>query len=280
MFRFIGCFILCCGFSLVAQAQVEPPYNPYADPSGNAPPIAADGSLNWPSFFKSAGKEAKYQMLFAIGNCKGTSKPIVDDMKQNKVNVNALQEATISGRCVSIAPGTCTLLEASGLGITLMTHPAGVSKINVVGTMPIAGLAAGMTVRFEGKVNGKNLGVEPLGELEVLTPNADLKIPSVVTDRQQIIVGNVIKYEEKRRRLTVAPDKTHRYIFVLAENAKVDVNAHTLNLIFVGDEVTAKGRAYSGEGSATQVTLFASQIDAKKISGAQANAPVALTVSE
>ena len=263
MLRILGCFLLffCCASSLHAQQAA---YDPYAKEPVILNPVAPDGTLIWPSFYKSANTKAKFDGLFACGTCRGTNPRINGIISSNKLSVNELSEGTVLGYCVAVAPGTCTIRDITGQITTLVTHPMHATKISVVGPMNAHGLSEGLTVRFEAKVNEKNMGIDPLEALDVFTPNADTKIPPVQLNRLHTMIGTISRWEEKRQRVTISTDKTHRYVFTLAKHAKINVEASTMNLIFPGDEVSAKGKLYLGVGTGTQSTIFASHIEAKK----------------
>src|SRR5687768_6480695 len=95
-------FAVLCTATLFAQAER---YDPYATVKED-PPISADGKINWPPFFKDAAKESRFQGYFATGSCVGTNMRIVDMLKANKVDVNALPQTSVTTQSVLVEHGT------------------------------------------------------------------------------------------------------------------------------------------------------------------------------
>jgi hypothetical protein len=248
-------------FLLPALAAAQSaPYNPYA-PVREEPPIRADGKLNWPSFFRSAYMESKYQRLFAAGSCTGTRKVITEALRQNKVNVNLLPEVSTAGRVLRVQPGLVMMLDDAQHPVTLVTHPANVTKVHVAGTLAPTALRAGMLVRLRATIDEEGKGTEPVAELEVVNANPDISLEAVEPDKLQTIVGTIARVKHNQLRLNVATGKMHRLSIELAEDATIQVDSNSLALIQAGGEVTAKGLVYEEAGSPPRKTIFASEIE-------------------
>ncbi|HTN77161.1 MAG TPA: hypothetical protein VL096_18000 [Pirellulaceae bacterium] len=246
-------------FTTAAAAQVAP-YNPYAEPADDPSPVTADGKPNWPSFYKSAATQAKFQAYFEMGSCVGTRKSINNMLADNKVNINKLPEADVAGLASRNEKGTILLQEKSGQNAMVVAHPAGVSKISITGPLPITALQVGMTVRFLGKIDTKAQGTEPLAAMEVVSPSADLKPQELIAGQLSTVIGTITKLHGQHMQVKLATGKLHRATFTVTPETTVTVNASDLALIFPGDEVTAKGHLYAGQGTAAKKTVFADEI--------------------
>lgn len=247
-----------------ALAQVEP-YNPYAPSMDERlPPVAANGKLNWPTFFKSARTEAKYRALFLSGSCVGTKQTTNAMLRENKVDVNELPETTVSGIVQKVQPGIVLLRDSAGQTCALVLHPANVTKVHVAGTLPATSLRPGLVVRLLARIDATGRGTEPLESLEIIGDEANLSAPPVETNHLQTIVGVVTRAKPNYLQLQVSAGKLHRLSFVLAEAATVSVDADSLKTIAVGAAVQAKGHVYSGFGSLNAKTYFISEMEVQE----------------
>jgi hypothetical protein len=237
------------------------PYNPYAPVEELAPPVAADGKLNWPTFYKSAATRQKFQRYFAIGACVGTNKEINARLLNNRVDIDKLGEKTVSGCVVRRLGGIVTIVDPTGTRFDLVTHPAGVSKVSVSGTMPVDRLRPGMTVRFVGQVDDRGMGSALLQSLTVVEPTANLRWPTVEAGRESGLTARVVRLTDDHLQVLVPVGKLRRLTFELGDETKVIVAADSLSLAAAGDVVRAKGHVYSGPGApGGKQLLFASEI--------------------
>jgi len=253
--------------SLTASAVAQrPAYNPYAKQTEeDLAPVRPDGELNWPAFFKSKAMEDRFQVYFAQGSCTGSNMRIVNMLAANKVDVNALPEESVPGLAAKVNGGTFTMAAKDGVPVTVVTHPAGVSKVNISGKLDPAELRPGMMVKFSGRVDSHGKGVKPIENLEVFTPDAKFKWKAVITDRQQTIAAKVLKAEGSILQVQVPAGRVRKLTFQMPEAPEILVSGSTLDLISAGDEVSTKGRVYlSGEGAGGAPVVFASEVIVKK----------------
>lgn len=264
MFRTsVAVLIVSCAASAFAQ---RPAYNPYAKQTEeDLAPVRPDGKLNWPAFFKSAEVENRFQAYFAQGTCTGSNKRIVNRLVANKVVVNELPEESFLGLAAKVNGGTLTMLSDKGLPMTVVTHPAGVSQVNISGKMNPADLRPGMMVKFSGRVNEHGKGIKPIAGLEVFTPDPKFKWKAVITDRQQNLAATVVKASGSMLQVEVPAGRVRKLTFQVKEKPEIIVTGSTLELISAGDEVFTKGRTYaSGEGAGGMPVVFASEVIVKK----------------
>lgn len=268
MIRIVVALGLIVGFTASASAQ-RPAYNPYAKQTEeDLAPVRPDGKLNWPAFFKSKAMEDRFQVYFAQGSCTGTNMRIVNALAANKVEVNALPEESLLGVAAKVNGGTIGMASQKGVPVTVVTHPAGVSKISVTGKMSPTDLRPGMMVKFSGRVNDHGKGMKPIENLEVFTPDARFKWRPVITDRQQSIAATVLKAEGSLLQVQVPAGRVRKLSFQVKENPEIVVSGSTLDLISAGDEISTKGHVYlSGEGAGGMPVVFASELIVKKAFG-------------
>ena len=247
----------------------RPAYNPYAKQTEeDLAPVRPDGKLNWPAFFKSKAMEDRFQVYFAQGSCTGSNKRIVNYLEANKVDVNALPEESLLGVAAKVNGGTIAMASENGIPLTVVTHPAGVSKVTITGKLNPAELRPGMLVKFSGRVNDSGKGVKPIESLEVFTPDAKFKWKAVVTDRQQNIAATVLKAEGSLLQVQVPAGRVRKLTFQVKESPEIIVTGSTLDLISAGDEISTKGHIYlSGEGAGGVPVVFASEVIVKKAFG-------------
>jgi hypothetical protein len=242
------------------------PYDPYAkQKEEDLVAVHPDGKLNWPAFFKSKALEDRFQAYFANGSCTGSKQSIVNMLAENKVEVNALPEESLLGLAAKVDGGTLTMAAKQGVPVTVVTHPAGVSKISITGKLNPAELRPGMLVKFSGRVNDTGKGVKPIESLEVFTPDAKFKWKAIITDRQQNIAATVVKAEGSLLQVQVPVGRVRKLSFQVKENPEIIVTGSTLDLISAGDEISTKGHVYlSGEGAGGVPVVFASEVIVKK----------------
>ncbi len=256
-------FVAILTTSAFAQRK---PYDPYAKQTEeDLVAVRPDGKLNWPAFFKSKETEDRFQVYFAQGSCTGTNMRIVNMLAANKVDVNALPEESLLGLAAKVNGGTLTMAAKEGVPVTVVTHPAGVSKINITGKLNPAELRPGMLVKFSGRVNDSGKGVKPIESLEVFTPDAKFKWKAIITDRQQNIAATVVKAEGSLLQVQVPVGRVRKLSFQVKDNPEIIVTGSTLDLISAGDEISTKGHVYvSGEGAGGVPVVFASEVIVKK----------------
>lgn len=260
MIRILACFFVWGIVATSAWAQ----FNPYGQQRGAAVPVMPDGTLNWPTFFKSPQLEAKFQALHELGSCRGTKMSINMMLENNKIHINQLNEAQIVGRVLAADAGFVAMVDQTGRPLTLITHPAGVTKINVTGKIPATALQAGMSIRLSAGVDEHSQGLERVEALDVITPTPDVKPKAVEPGRVQTIIGTITKMEGDKIRLNVAPGKMHRLTFQISDTTAVDVKGSALNLVSAGDEIQTKGRMYMGDGPLASRMLFVSEVNVTK----------------
>ena len=247
-------------------------YNPYADSQEMLPPVAPDGTLRWGTFYKSAALQKTYERLWNLGACRGTNKAITVPVEQNKLSIDSLVEEEFRGTVIGAA-GT---LEGGMLAFTsgpvvpdatpfvATLHPAGVSKLTVTGSMPIARIRPGMTVRLNARVDGKGVGTEPLDSIDIVTLPARFKPVAVQPDRVDTIVGRVTQVRGGSLQVRIDAGKIRRLTLPLAPEAMARVDAAQLDIVEPGDSVTITGRLWEGEGCMGQGTIFASKVSVTK----------------
>lgn len=253
-----------------ATALAQAAYNPYAvakEPP--PPPVAADGTLQWGTFYKSAALQKSYERLWNLGACRGTNRAITEPVERNKIVVDNLPEAefqgtvrgtagTLAGGVLAFAPG-----EAAEPWVATL-HPAGVSDLVVTGEAPISALKPGMTVRLRATVDAKGRGMAPIKDLEIVTPPAGFKPDEVRPDRLDTIVGTVTRVRGAVLLLHVDAGRVRRLALTLAPDARATVNASLLEMAAPGDSVEVTGRLWSGEGCMAAGTIFASKVTVTK----------------
>jgi len=242
------------------------PYDPYAkQKEEDLAPVRPDGKLNWPAFFKSKELEDRFQVYFANGSCTGTKQSIVNMLQENKVDVNTLPEESLIGLAGKVTGGTMKMAAKGQIPVTVVTHPAGVSKISVTGKMNPAELRPGLMVKFSGRVDDHGKGVKPIESLEVFTPDAKFKWRPIITGRQQNIAATIVKAEGSMLQVQIPAGKVRKLNFQVKDNMEILVTGSTLDLISAGDEVSTKGHVYlSGEGAGGVPVVFASEVIVKK----------------
>lgn len=257
-------FLALCSSVLCSPSWAQSStYNPYA-PDVDLPLISEDGTINWPSFFQSAATEAKFQSYFQTGSCTGSKQSIVNMLKDNKVDVNKLPQTSLTGKAVKLLPGMVGVVDENGKTFMAVTHPQGVSRINVTGDTTQVAIRPGLTLRFAGKVDERGRGIDVIDSLEIVTLSDKIYPIAITPNHPQTIVANVTKRRGNTLQLKLNVGEVRSLSIVIAPDAKTSVNGHSLDLLSLGDEVTIKGHAYSGAGVAAANTIFADEVDATK----------------
>jgi hypothetical protein len=275
MVRAILSFSLLVSFATAAAAQVEP-YNPYAPVRDDKPAVAADGKLHWPSFFKSADIQLRFQSLLAVDACQGTNKSITNPVINNRLVIDDLPESSVSGRVTAVEPGVLEIVDDAGKKHSIITHPAGVSRIAVTGDVSAAVLKPGMIVRFTGRVNSKGDGTDRIGSLDVITPGETHKWHEVQPDRVMTITASVLSVRRGMVSLKLPTGKLQRLRIILEDSAVAHLDTKDLALSSRGDKVSAKGHVYTNTTGKTSAHLvFASDVTVVKPTAAEGEQKVA-----
>ena len=252
-----------------AAAQVAR-YNPYADAEQAPAPLAADGTIQWGAFYKSAAIQQNYERLWSIGACRGTSKAIVEPVKRNKLIIDRLPEAEYEGVVVAaagtLAGGMVAFREtpAAQAPLVAQLHPAGVTRLRVSGRTPGAILRPGLVIRLVAEVDERGRALEPVTAFEVVTPPADYKPDPVRAGSREQIVGVVRSIASDVLTLHVNAGRLRRLTFTLAPDAVATLDAAQLDLASPGDAIAVTGRIWSGEGAMAAGTIFASEVTITK----------------
>jgi hypothetical protein len=263
------------------RGQVSP-YNPYADAAEAPPPLAADGTIHWGTFYKSAALQKTYERLWNLGACRGSNRAITVPVAENKLVIDRLPEAEfkgvvraaagpIAGGMVAFAEGVDTA--ASAEPFVAQFHPAGVTRFAVRGSVPAAVLAPGMTVRLRAAVDTRGRSSEAVRAFEIVTPPRGFAPDAILPDRVNTIVGTVVGSKKDVLTLRVDAGRIRRLSLPLADDAVASIDAAAIELVSPGDAIEAKGRLWTGEGSMGSGTVFVSDVIVTKN-------PVAATPAE
>lgn len=250
----ISCFV--CG---PIQGQ-NSAYNPYADSQDSLPPIAADGTIQWGTFYKSSALQKSYERLWNQGACRGTNKAITIPVEQNKLDVNKIPESQYTGTVRGTAGGAMAISDSHEKTLVVLFHPAGVTSLSITGKVPADILRTGMIVRVLAQVAHNGKGSEPIRTLDIVTPSKTFKPDPVEADRLGSIVGVVTQFKNGVLLLRVNSGTIRRISLSVASDAVANIEAADLALVSPGDSVTVKGRLWAGEGSTADGTLFASTV--------------------
>lgn len=255
-----------------APGQVAP-YNPYADAQDSPPPLAADGTIHWGTFYKSAKLQQSYERLWNLGACRGSNKAITVPVAENQLVIDRLPEAEFKGVVRAVvgqaAGGMVAFDESDGTGghaepLVAQFHPAGVTRFQIGGRAPASILTTGMVVRIRAEVDGKGHGVEPVSSFEIVTPPAGFVPDAVRPKRMETIVGTVVSIQKNLVGLRVDAGKLRRITLQLDADAIATIDAARLDLVATGDEIKVKGRLWTGEGAMGAGTIFVSDVVVSK----------------
>lgn len=254
-----------------ADAQLTP-YNPYANSQEVLPPVAADGTLNWGTFYKSASMQQTYERLWSLGACRGTNKAITVPVESNKLLIDRLPESDFKGvvraASGSITGGVVAFSREGGIDseqpLFAQLHPAGVSAVSVSGRTAVSVLQPGMTVRVRAKVDERGRGHDEIRMLDIVTAPPGFTPDDVRPNRIETIVGRVLRSSKGTLLLQVDAGRIRRITLPLAEDAIAMIDAAEVRLISPGDTIEVTGRLWSGAGSAGSGTVFASRVTITK----------------
>jgi hypothetical protein len=256
----IGCWLLSVA---TLQAQFKP-YNPYADSNEDFIPVTPDGQVQWPTFFKDAGMQSKFKAMSEIGSCRGTNMRIVNMLENNKVDINKLPEATVTGSAQQLQGKTLLLQGKDQQSLQLVSHPMGVTKISVTGKMQLKHLKPGLFVRVATQVDDKGQGQETLKGLEVFTPDEKFKLTSPQGGKLENLAGVLKLVKDNQVQVEVnTPGKIRKLTLPVNADTIVHVNGSTLDLAGPNDQVSGKGRQYTLPNTKTTL-IFASEITITK----------------
>jgi len=266
--------LLCLAIAVVlaqapAWAQLTP-YDPYADSQEHPAPVAADGSIQWGVFYKSAEMQQAYQRLWNLGACRGTNRAITEPVQRNKLLIDRLPEADYAGQVVAasgtLAGGMIAFRPAATAAEPLIVqlHPAGVSRLRVRGRMPATILRPGCTIRLMAEVDAEGRVTEPVTAFEIVTPAAEFRPDPVEPGARRQIVGSVRLVRKDTVTLRVEAGRLRRLTFSLAADAVATIDAARLDLVAPGDAIAVTGRLWSGEGAMGGGTVFASDVTVTK----------------
>ncbi len=253
------------------EATAQPaPYNPYAEAHDPLPPIAADGTLHWGTFYKSAAMQKSYERLWNMGACRGTNKAITVPVERNRVVIDNLPEESFRGRvrgvAGTLAGGMLAFTEGdhadpTAAVLVAQLHPAGVSHLQVGGKISITAIKPGMSVRIRTRVDEKGRAREPVRSIDIVTPPADFTPDPVRPETLDTVVGTVVHARSKMLVLKIDAGTIRRLSLPLDDSPEVMiVEAAHLDLVAPGDEVEITGRRWSGEGAMGAGTVFSSRI--------------------
>jgi len=265
--------LLCvCAGPVWAQPS---PYNPYAESHDPLPPVAADGTLHWGPFYKSAAIQKSYERLWNLGACRGTNKKITTPVERNKMVIDNLPEesftglvrattGTLAGGMVAFTEGASE--DSNAAVLIAQLHPAGVTHMQVGGRSSIAAIKPGMTVRLRAQVDNKGRAADPVRSLDIVTPPDGFIPDPVRPGTLDTVVGTVVQCRNGMLLLNVDAGKIRRLALPLADDVEtMIVDAAQLDLVAPGDQVEITGRRWSGEGAMGAGTVFTSRIIVKKM---------------
>ena len=273
----------CVSTAPRAEAQ---PYNPYADAQDvMATPVAADGTLRWGTFYKSAAMQKNYERLWSLGACRGTNKAITVPVTRNRVVIDSLPEDSFSGRVRgatgSLAGGMIAFTEGPGLDpadsvLVAQLHPAGVTRLEVAGRSSLAAIKPGMTVLVRAAFDEKGRASHAVPVVEIVTPAPDFVPDAIRPNVRESAVGTVVHAKNGLLTVKVDAGRIRRLTVPVTPDADVVIkDAAQFDLIAPGDDVTITGRRWSGEGCMSAGTVFASQITVTKPADEPKSAPEA-----
>lgn len=236
-------------------------YDPYA-PQVEEPPISADGTLHWPTFYRSKSLEASYENLWMLGACQGTNKRITIPVANNRVDIDRLPEGKVEAMVLKVGNGRLFVRQTDGTTSTLATHPAGVSRIHVTGDVSARLLTPGIGVRLVSTVNESGHSLDRLSKLDIVTIPPGYQPDPVVPGKRQSIVAVVVGLRGDHLVLKTPAGSLHRLSFLISDETIAHIDAKDLKYASVGDKVEAKGHLYRGQNNERWV--FASDVTVTK----------------
>lgn len=262
---------VCLLVAAPARGQLTP-YNPYADSQEAPAPLAADGTIQWGVFYKSAAIQSAYQRLWNLGACRGTNRAITEPVNRNKVIIDRLPESDFEGRVVAatgtLAGGLVAFAEPhageTGEPMVAQLHPAGVTRLRVTGRVPAAVLKPGLVVRLVAEVDDRGRATEPVTAFDVVTPAADFKPDPIRPGVRGVVVAEVKRVHQEVVTLTVPVGQVRKLTLKFAPDAVATLDASRLDLVAVGDSIAITGRLWGGDGAMGAGTVFASDVTITK----------------
>jgi hypothetical protein len=198
----------------------------------------------WPPFYRPDPSDAKYSQMLAEGWCKPTGWRAQQYYLSKMVDVNALPESTFRGKISEINPGLVKAVDEQGKSVTLIAHPdKSISYVQVQGRASREALQVGEFIRVVARVDGSGRIREPVAKVELVSP---MKGELVTANRQQNIIGKIVKVDGTQLVFLSQGPKTQRLTMELADGAAVTAFFGDLSHAAVGDPFTAKGRMYNG----------------------------------
>jgi len=283
MFRTAACLAILLT-AAAARGQFAP-YNPYADSQEAPAPLAADGTIQWGVFYKSAAIQQSYQRLWNLGACRGTNRAITEPVNRNKLIIDRLPEADyegiVAGASGGLSGGLIAFREPGAAEnvepFVIQLHPAGVTRLRITGRMPASVLRPGHVIRLVATPGADGRIAEPLVAFDLVTPPSDFEPDPVEPGVRCPIVGTVKRVHKGVVTLQVAAGRVRRVTFSLADEAVATLDAAQVDLVAAGDAIALTGRLWSGEGGMGAGTIFASDVTVTKppLPGEVAGAAVA-----
>lgn len=280
----IPCLMVAVLAGASASGQVGP-YNPYAVAEDSPPPLAADGTIQWGVFYKSAKLQRAYERLWSLGACRGSNRAITVPVAENKLVIDRLPEADFRG-VVQAATGdraggmVAFALESTAPdgteALVAQLHPAGVSRLAVRGPVPPAVLTNGTVVRVRTRIDERGRGSEPISAFEIVVPPADFRPDAIRPGQLDTVVGVVQSMRRDAVVLRVDAGEIRRVTLAVADDVVATVDAPRLDLVAAGDRIEVRGRLWTGDGALAGGTVFASDVIVTKASAG--SAPGATTV--
>jgi hypothetical protein len=267
----LGCVVAtlaAAALPVAARAQ-NTPYNPYADSQDTLPPVAADGTLHWGTFYKSAAVQKAYERLWNLGACRGTNKAITIPVERNRLVIDNLPEASFTGTVReatgTLAGGMIAFTEGSAAAtapvVVAQLHPAGVTRLAIGGRTSPAALKPGVTIRFRGQVDERGRVAEPLSSLDIVSLPPHFTPDPLRPQVTETVVGTIQHLRQGTLTLRIDAGKIRRVTVRLSPEARVMiVDAAQLDLIAPGDRLEVTGRRWSGAGAINAGTVFASHV--------------------
>ena len=269
-----ACVMLLTLWGAMAHGQVGP-YNPYASADEPLPPLAADGTIQWGVFYKSAKLQRAYERLWSLGACRGSNRAITVPVAENKLVIDRLPEADFSGvvqeATGDLAGGMVAFAGDSSAAdgsdtLVAQLHPAGVSRLSVRGPVPATVLIAGTVVRLRARVDASGRGTDPIKTFEIVVPPEGYQPDPVRPGLDETIVGVVQAIRRDTLVLRVDAGEIRRVTVVVADDVTATVDAPRLDLVTAGDRIEVRGRLWAGEGAMADGTVFASDVIVTKAS--------------
>lgn len=243
-------FAICFCLTDFATAQVI----------NNSPYAGMDKTKSkWPPFYRPDPSDAKYTQMLSEGWCKPTGWRAQQYYLSKMVDVNALPESTFKGKISELNHGLVKATDEQGKSVTLVAHPdKSISYVQVQGRAAREALAVGEFIRVVARVDGSGRIREPVAKVELISP---MKGELVTANRQQNIIGKIVKIEGTQYIVMAQGPKTQRLTMELADGAAVTALFGDLSHVSIGDTFTAKGHIYSNATAGVGNFFFADELE-------------------